>query len=118
VLHLDHLRVRQPQAVEAVVRLVMIGWLLHADTVAELQGWLTEVHTGATLPPGSTTEPLSSWRMTTWCMTTLRQQVIGQWTMAQIHACLSQIRRFLGSGTRRRCHLESTLRHALATHGA
>jgi len=118
VLQLDHLRVSHPQAVEAVVRLVLIGWLLHAHTVAEIRAVLADLQAGLELPPFSEQPPISSWRLTCWGVITLQHYIVGQWTMARVHACQSRLERFFSSGKRQRPQLESQLRHWLAACGA
>ncbi|GAC1554299.1 MAG: hypothetical protein NVS2B7_30250 [Herpetosiphon sp.] len=115
VLQLDQLRVTHPHAVEAVVRLVLIGWLLHAHTAAEIRAMVAEVHAGVDLPSWTKPAPVSSWRLTCWAATTLRLHVLGQWTQAQVHACRSQLERFFSAGKRQRPQLESQLRGWLAT---
>jgi hypothetical protein len=115
VLQLDQLRVTHPQAVEAVVRLVLIGWLLHAHTAAEIRGILADVHATVDLPPWTTPAPMSSWRLTCWAATTLQLHVLGQWTPSQVHACRSQLERFFSAGKRQRPQLERQLRGWLAT---
>ena len=118
ILQLDHLRVLHPTAVEFVVRLVLIGWLLQAETGTELRDWLMDVHQGTTLPGADDAPPLSSWRLTTWGVATLRQHILGSWTSAQVQACCSRLGRFLQLGRRDRRHLESTVRHRLAARWA
>ena len=114
ILRLDHLRVSHPQAVEAVVRLVLIGWLLQAEVGAELRAQLVEVQMGRGADWTEDDGVMSSWRLTFWCLTTLRQQLLGQWTVARLRACLDRLERFLTIGKRRRCHLESHLRRRFA----
>ena len=115
VLQLDQVRVTRPHAVAAVVRLVLIGWLLHAHTVAEIRGMLADVHASVHLPAWTKPAPVSSWRLTSWGVTTLRLQVVGQWTQAQLRACRSRLERFFSTGKRQRPQLESQLRGWLAT---
>jgi len=118
VLQLDQLRVSHPQAVEAVVRLVLIGWLLQAQTAAEIRAVLADMQADVDVLPFTEHTPSSSWRLTTWCVTTLRHHILGQWTMAQLYACRSRLERFFSVGKRQRPHLESHLRRWLATCGA
>ena len=109
LLHLDALRVQQRVAVEAVVRLKLLAWLLHAETMCEVRALLAQVqwppawrhqHAGA----------VSTWRLTELGVTTLRQQVQGTWTSARVVSCLPRLRRFVGESSRRRPHNETTLR--------
>ena len=112
LLQLGDLRVRRPSAVEAVVRLKLLAWLLQAETAVEVRTLLARVacppawrhqHTGA----------VSTWRLTDLGVMTLRQQVHGSWTRARLVACLPRLRRFVGESRRRRRHHETDLRRWL-----
>ena len=109
LLQLDDLRVRQREAVEAVLRLKLLAWLLQAEVGAEVRALLAQVqcplawchqHQGA----------VSTWRLTELCVTTLRQQVQGQCTWARLVACLPRLRRFVGESGRQRLQQETALR--------
>jgi hypothetical protein len=79
LLQLDDLRVRTRAAVEAVVRLKLLAWLLQAEVAAEVRALLATVQQ----PPGWVEqhgEVLSTWGLTALSLTTLRQQVQGRWT--------------------------------------
>ena len=56
---------------------------------------------------------VSTWRLTDLSLTTLRQQVQGRWTQAQLLTCLPRLRRFLGESGRQRLQQETTLRRWL-----
>ena len=109
LLQLDVLRVQHPQAVEAVVRLKLLAWLLQAERAAEGRALLAQVqqppawrhqHTGA----------VSTWRLPELCVATLRQHVQGSWTRAQVVACGSRLHRFVGESGRQRLQQETALR--------
>jgi hypothetical protein len=53
---------------------------------------------------------VSTWRLTALSIATLRQQVQGSWTYAQLLQCLPRLRRFLGESWRQRLHQETTFR--------
>ncbi len=108
LLDLDEVRVMGSVAVEAVVRLKLIAWLLQADGAATVRQCLDQVHADHPVPP--TGRVLSSWRMTSFSLTTLRQQVLGQWSAAQVQACLPRLQRYLYDGPRIRRHQETRLR--------
>jgi hypothetical protein len=109
LLHLEDLRVRQREAVEAVLRLNLLAWLLQAAVAAEVRTLLAQVQ----CPPAwgqQHTGAVSTWRLTSLCVTTLRQQVQGRWTWARLVACLPRLRRFVGESGRQRLQQETTLR--------
>ncbi len=58
--------------------------------------------------PGA--RPVSSWSIGKLCLQTLRQQVLGQWSMARLRACLPRLQRFLTSKRRQRGHQETDVR--------
>jgi Transposase DDE domain len=109
LLQLDDLRVRQREAVEAVLRLKLLAWLLQAEVAAEVRAVLAQVQA----PPAWHQQhagAVSTWRLTDLSLTTLRQQVQGSWTRARLVACLPRLRRFVGESGRRRLQQEAALR--------
>jgi hypothetical protein len=109
LLQLDDLRVQRRVAVEAVVRLKLLAWLLQAEIAAEVRTLLTQVQ----VPPAWCQQhsgALSTWRLTTLSIATLCQQVQGSWTCVRLRQCLPRLRRFLGESHRQRLHQETTLR--------
>jgi hypothetical protein len=109
LLQLNDLRVQQRTAVEAVVRLKLLAWLLQAEAAAEVRTLLTHVQA----PPAWCQQhsgAVSTWRLTTLSIATLRQQVQGSWTCARLRQCLPRLRRFLGESQRQRLHQETTFR--------
>ena len=112
LLQLDELRVRQRVAVEAVLRLKLLAWLLQAEVASEVRALLTQVH----YPPAWSQQhagAISTWRLTALSVATVRQQVQGSWTRARLVQCLPRLRRFVGESQRRRLHQETDLRHWL-----
>ena len=109
VLHLNQIRSKQREPVEATVRLLLFAWVLQEGEAAQVRAQLPRE-----LPPvsGAWGMPtiVSSWLLTALCVETLRQQVRGQWTQARLHACLPRLRRFLCSRPRRRGHQETDVR--------
>jgi hypothetical protein len=112
LLQLDDLRVTCPIAVEAVVRLKLIAWLLQADGAAAVHACLAHLHAQMRQAPDA--HVLSSWRMTSLCLTTLQQQIRGQWSATKVQTCLHRLRRYLYDGPRARVHQETRLRDWLA----
>ena len=112
LLQLEDLRVRQREAVEAVLRLKLLAWLLQAAVAAEVRALLAQVQ----CPPAWQHQhagAVSTWRLTDLSLTTLRQQVQGRWTWARLVACLPRLRRFVGESGRQRLQQETTLRQWL-----
>jgi hypothetical protein len=109
LLQLEDLRVRQQEAVEAVLRLKLLAWLLQAEVGVEVRALLAQVQ----CPPAWSQQhqgAVSTWRLTELCVTTLRQQVQGRWTWARLVACLPHLRRFVGESGRQRLQQETVLR--------
>jgi Transposase DDE domain len=112
LLHLDAVRVRQREAVEAVLRLKLLAWLLQAEVADAVRALLAEVQ----CPPAwhhQHAGAVSTWRLTDLSLTTLRQQVQGTWTRARLVACLPRLRRFVGESGRQRLQQETALRRWL-----
>ncbi len=113
LLQVNDLRVQQPVAVEAVLRLKLLAWLLQAEVTREVRAILTQVQA----PPAWRLQHsgvVSTWRLTALSVATLRQQVQGSWTRARLLLCLPRLRRFLGESQRQRLHQETTFRRSFA----
>ena len=109
LLQLDDVRVRQREAVEAVLRLKLLACLLQAEVAAEVRALLAAVQRPPAWPQVHAA-PASSWRLTALSVMTLRQQVQGRWTRAHLVACLPRLRRFMGESCRQRLQQETALR--------
>ena len=109
LLHLTDLRVQQRVAVEAVLRLKLLAWLLQAEVASEVRARLPQVQAP---PVWNQQHPgvVSTWRLTALSVAPLRQQVHGGWTRARLLQCLPRLRRFLGESRRQRLHQETTFR--------
>ena len=109
LLQVNDLRVQQRVAVEAVLRLKLLAWLLQGDVAREVRALLRQVQA----PPAWRQQhsgAMSTWRLTALSVATLRQQVQGSWTRARLLRCLPRLRRFLGESRRQRLHQETTFR--------
>ena len=106
LLRLSALRCQNRAAVEATVRAILIAWALQEQVAAEVRGLLPS---GASDPQA----PASSWLLAGLSVQTLRQQVRGRWSVARIHACRSQLGRFLITSRRKRRQTEADIRHWL-----
>jgi hypothetical protein len=109
LLRLNQIRTKHPASVEATVRALLVAWALHEGTMTLLRTLL-----GATA--AAEMSVLSSWLLNGLGLDTLRQQVQGTWSEAQVQACLPRLRRFLCSRPRRRGHQESAVRAWLVQH--
>ena len=109
LLRLNQIRTKHPPRVEATVRALLVAWALHEGTMTRLRTLL-----GATA--AAEMSVLSSWLLNGLGLDTLRQQVQGTWSEAQLKACLPRLRRFLCSRPRRRGHQESAVRAWLVQH--
>jgi hypothetical protein len=103
LLRLNQIRSKHPTSVEATVRALLIAWALQEEAMATIR---------AHLPTDTPTapKPVSSWLLTGLGLDTLRQQVYGTWSQAQVHTCLPRLRRFVVLSPRRREHQETTIR--------
>jgi hypothetical protein len=111
LLHLDTLRVKERDAVEAAVCLQLIAWTLHEEQAAWMRAHLPSASNEAS---ADTQTAPSSWRLTALCLSTLRHAVLGQWTQQRVRECLGRLQRFLCDSPRKRQHQESTLRDSFA----
>jgi hypothetical protein len=103
LLRVADLHCREPLALEATVRALLVAWALQEQVVTELR---------ALLPNGSRDprQPASSWLLAGLSVQTLQQQVRGTWTLVRVRVCLRQLVRFLVSSPRKRCQQEAELR--------
>src|SRR5262249_20861346 len=101
------MRTQPPTSVEATIRVLLMGWALHAGTTT-----LLRTLRSATAPLART--GVRSWRLSGLGLDTRRQQVQGQGSEARLQACLPRLRRFGCSRPRRRAHQETTVRAWLA----
>jgi hypothetical protein len=106
LLRVADLRCREPAAVEATVRALLIAWALQEHLTAELRALLPD---GA----GDPSHAASSWLLTGLSVASLRVQVRGNWTVGRIRACLPRLVRFLVSSPRKRRQQEADIRQWL-----
>jgi hypothetical protein len=102
-LHLQQLRTKPPTRVEATVRALLVAWALHEGTTTLLRTLLSTTATAEI-------SVVSSWQLSGLGLDTLRQQVQGPWSAAQVQVCWPRLRRFLGRRPRHRVHPESAVR--------
>jgi hypothetical protein len=109
LLRLNQIRTKHPTSVEATVRALLVAWALHEGTTTLLRTLLSA-------PATTERAVVSSWLLSGLGLDTLRQQVQGTWSEAQVQACVPRLRRFLCSRPRRRVHQESAARAWLVHH--
>src|SRR5215468_7620524 len=107
LLRLNQIRSKHPTSVEATVRALLVAWALHEGTTTRLRTLLSATAT-------TDKAVVSGWLLSGLGLDTLRQQVQGTWSEAQVQACLPRLRRFLCSRLRRRGHQECAVRAWLA----
>jgi hypothetical protein len=116
MLKMHQIQCKRPDSVQATVRALLVAWVLQEQQAAQLRTTLEQLVcaalTGQLLDP-QPTRPVSSWSVAKLCLQTLRQQVLGHWSMARLRACLPRLQRFLTSKRRQRGHQETDVRHWL-----
>lgn len=128
LLKLSHLRCRTADMVLPTLTTLLIAWSLHEQIGHELRTALQGLPTAmlSTTPLAdlvsdeeavqqeeTSQSTLSSWRLTSLGLQTVRQIVLGQWSSAQVLAALPRLHRFLSESPRRRPHQESQIRARL-----
>lgn len=129
LLRLNQLRSTHPQTVQATLLALLLAWALQEDVgqwlreqLASLPQVMTEAVTATADPSAAGKandescdqgEPVSSWVLTALVLQTMRQAVLGQWTLARLRDVLPRLQRFLCDGPRRRVHQESQIRARL-----
>lgn len=132
LLRLNQLRSTHPQTVQATLLALLLAWALQEEVGQWLREQLallpqvmtqTDEAVPATQDPqavGRTNdescdqvEPVSSWVLSALVLQTMRQAVLGQWTLARLRAVLPRLQRFLWDGQRKRVHQESQIRARL-----
>jgi hypothetical protein len=107
LLRLHAIRARSAETAEATIRAALVAWALQESESQAVQQIVRTL-----MPMGEdvaqwrylTDDALSGWRLSAVVVESLRQQVRGRWTGAQVRACLPRLRRFLMSHPRQRGH--------------
>lgn len=116
MLKMHQIQCKRPDSVQATVRALLVAWVLQEQQAAQIRTTLEQlVRTALTtqLLDPQPARPVSSWSVAKLCLQTLRQQVLGHWSMARLRACLPRLQRFLTSKRRQRGHQETDVRHWL-----
>ncbi len=112
MLRMHSISCTRHDSVQATIRALLVAWVLQEQQAAHIRHLLQQVKQAAqtaviTLP---TLQPLSSWSLNKLCLQTLQHQVLGQWSMARLRACLPSLLRFLMTKHRKRVHQETDVR--------
>jgi hypothetical protein len=108
LLGLCDLRVKQPRAVEAVVYLYLLAWLLQTET----QQMLSTLLANLTSVWADWARPLSVWRVSQWSLLALQQAVMGPVHVEQLVAHVQLLQRYVRDGPRKRLHQAQQIRYA------
>jgi len=134
VLKLAQLRGKTALTNEATILALLVCWALQQQEAQQARALLEQVrsHVVSLVPdadsasqdpcvlPQLTDEPsepvVSSWRLSTLGVQTLRCAVQGSWTFTRLHECLPYLSRYLCERRRRRHQQERTIRRQLLSH--
>ena len=115
MLKMHQIQCKRQDSVQATIRALLLAWVLQEHQATQVRSLLLQLIQSALsetigLPVA---RPISSWSISKLCLQTLRLQVLGQWSMAQLRACLPRLQRFLTNKRRKRGHQETDVRHWL-----
>lgn len=115
MLQMHQIQCKRQDTVQATIRALLLAWVLQEQQASQVRSLLLKLVQSALsvtidLPVA---RPLSSWSISKLCLQTLRQQVLGQWSMAQFRTCLPRLQRFVTSKRNKRGHQETDIRHWL-----
>jgi len=104
ILRLNQLRSKILVTVEACVRALLLAWVLQEQEVGYVRSVLNQL-------VQANDRILSTWSSTKLSLATLRQQVLGVWSLERLALCLPLLIRFLTSSKKRdRDHQETSIR--------
>lgn len=134
ILDLNQIRSKHPQTIQATLFALLLAWTLQEQEAQWLRGQLESLpevmasssEEGLAIeqegeavtsesPYDGDTGPLSSWLLATLVLQTLRQAILGQWTLARLREILPRLQRLLCGSHRRRVHQERQIRARLLT---
>jgi hypothetical protein len=115
MLQMHQIHCKRPDSVAATIQALLVAWVLPEQQAAQLRTMLHQLIQTALSEPldQPVTRPISRWSVSKLCLQTLRQQVLGQWSMARLQACLPRLQRFLTSKRPKRGHQETDVQHWL-----
>jgi hypothetical protein len=115
MLKMHQVQCKRQDSVQATIRALLVAWVLQEQQAAQVRSLLQQLLQSALseMVDQPIARPISSWSVSKLCLQTLRHQVLGQWSMARLRACLPRLQRFLTSKRRKRGHQESDARQWL-----
>jgi hypothetical protein len=95
MLKMHQIQCKRQDSVQATLRALLVAWVLQEQQAAQVRSLLQRlVHSALSETIGlPVPRPMSSWSISKICLQTLRQQVLGQWSMARLRACLPRLQR-------------------------
>jgi len=109
LLGLGQLRATSAAGATATIRARLVAWLLQEQESAALRALLPRLEAPIARDAADADAVVSSWTVTVLGLETLRQQVVGHWSLARVRECLPRLRRCLVSRSRR-AHQETDVR--------
>jgi hypothetical protein len=111
MLDMHQIQSQRHDSVQATIRALLLAWVLQEQQASRIRTLLQQlVHSALADQVGlPVARPVSSWSVSKLCLQTLRQQVLGQWSMARLRACLPRLQRFLTGKRLKRGHQETTV---------
>ncbi len=115
MLKMHKIQCKRADSVEATIRALLVAWVLQEQQASHIRSLLQQlVHSALAHKVGlPVARPVSSWSVSKLCLQTLFQQVLGQWSMARLRACLPRLQRFLTAKRLKRGHQETDVRQWL-----
>lgn len=104
ILTLNQIRSRTRERAEATIMAMLVAWVLQEQEAQQLRRIMQQIQTAYTADAaaqGSHAE-CSQWVLSKLSVTTLRQQVRGQWSSQRVRACLPLLTRYLYGRRRKR----------------
>ena len=112
MLRMHQINCKRPDSVQATIWALLVAWLLQEQQATAVRHQLEQARQAAqtkvTILPAF--QPVSHWSLNKLCLQVLKNQVLGQWSMARLRACIPRLLRFLTSIQRKRLHQETDVR--------
>ena len=115
MLKMHQIQSKRQDSVQATIQALLVAWVLQEQQAAQVRSLLQQLVQSALAETSDlpVARPVSSWSVSKLCLQTLRQQVLGQWSMARFRACLPRLQRFLTSKRGQHGHQETEARRWL-----
>lgn len=112
MLSMHQINCQRPDRVQATIWAWLVAWVLQEQQAVSVRQQLEQVRqaTQTTVIILPVFQPISQWTVNKLCLQVLKNQVLGQWSMAHLWACLPRLFRFLTSIQRKRLHQETDVR--------